>query len=256
MRMGTLIPPGRYARKMARPLRFLLRHSTNEPIDVTILGGQQMRLHPKGNSCEMRMLVLPHLFDRYEFRILSRMLHPGCVFIDGGANVGIYCIYVALRAGSDARIIAVEPHPLALERLRCNILINRLTTVTVEPVALNDYSGRVALNTNCRNIGNSSIVAKQNGAIIEVPGCSLMDIASKYGLTRIDALKLDVEGAEDRVLLPFFNSAPVQLWPRLLLVENGETHWKDDCRSMILEKGYQQKGIRSRNMVFWRRAPS
>ena len=119
-----------------------------------------MRLHPRGNSCEMRMLVLPHLFDRYEFRMLSQVLHPNCVFIDGGANVGIYSIYAALRAGPAARILAVEPHPLALERLRCNISLNNLTTVAVETVALNDRSGPIALKTNNRNIGNSSIVKR------------------------------------------------------------------------------------------------
>src|SRR5262245_55662882 len=74
MRVGSMIPAGRYARKMARPLRSLLRRLSRTPIDVTMLGEQRMRLHPRGNACETRILILPHLFDRYELRVLSRAL--------------------------------------------------------------------------------------------------------------------------------------------------------------------------------------
>lgn len=257
IRAGGRIPAGRYSRKLARPLRWLLRRSSGAPIDVTVLGQQRMRLHPHGNSCEKRILILPHLYDRYELRLLSRVLHPRCVFIDIGANVGIYSVYAALRAGADARVIAVEPHPLALERLRCNLLLNNLANVVIEPIALNDRSGAVAFKHDRQNIGNSSILFEQSDVqsnLIEVQGESLMDLVAKYQLTKIDAIKIDVEGAEDRILFPFFASAPEALWPRLLLVEDSAAHWRQDCRSMLLGKGYRQRRIPSRNMVFWRPA--
>jgi FkbM family methyltransferase len=137
-----------------------------------VLGEQRMRLHPRGNACETRILILPHLFDRYELRVLSRALNPRAVFIDIGANVGIYAIYAALHAGPGARIIAVEPHPLALERLRCNVRLNQLTNIAIEPMALNDRSGTVTFRPNRRNIGNSTILFKEGaagGELIEVP---------------------------------------------------------------------------------------
>ena len=258
MRVGRMIPAGRYARKMARPLRSLLRRFSRAPIDVTVLGRQRMRLHPHGNSCEKRILILPHLYDRYELRMLSRILHPRCVFIDIGANVGIYTIYAALRAGPDARIIAVEPHPLALERLRCNVLLNKLTNVTIEPVAVHERSGTVAFKTDRQNMGNSSILFDRStagGELIEVPSESLIDLVAKFGLTRIDAIKIDVEGAEDLILFPFFAGAPEALWPLLLLVENSARQWRQDCRDMLIERGYRQRKIPSRNLVFWRPAP-
>jgi len=258
MRVGRMMPAGRYARKMARPLRALLRRLSRAPIDVAVLGGQRMRLHPHGNSCEMRILILPHLYDRYELRMLSRVLHPHCVFIDIGANVGIYTIYAALRAGPDARVIAVEPHPVALERLRCNVQLNQLANVAIEPVALNARSGTVTFKVNRRNVGDSSILFDQTTPreeLIEVPSESLIDLVAKNGLTRIDAIKIDVEGAEDVILFPFFAGAPEALWPTLLLVENSR-RWQQDCREMLIEKGYWQRKIPSRNLVLWRRAPS
>lgn len=235
MRVGSMIPAGRYARKMARPLRSLLRRLSRTPIDVTVLGEQRMRLHPRGNACETRILILPHLFDRYELRVLSRALTQRAVFIDIGANVGIYAIYAALHAGPGTSIIAVEPHPLALERLRCEVRLNHLTNIAIEPVALNDRSGTVTFRPNRRNIGNSTILVKEGavrGELIEVPSESPLDLAARHG-SRIDAIKIDVEGAEDLILFPFFASAPQTLWPSLLLIENSEDQWRRDCRDSL-----------------------
>jgi FkbM family methyltransferase len=258
MRVGRLIPPGRYARKMARSLRALLRRLSGTPIDVTVLDRQRMRLHLSGNSCEMRILVLPHLFDRYELRLLSRVMHPGSVFIDVGANVGIYTVFAALRGGPTSRVFAVEPNPAALECLRCNLSLNGLTNVVVEPIALGEKAGLVSFKLDRRNIGNSSLVFDRDapaGDLIEVQGQTLMDLCARYGIVRLDAIQLDVEGAEDQILFPFFAEAPASLWPTLLLVENSEGQWRRDCASMLIEKGYRRKRIPSRNLAFWRPAP-
>ena len=80
--------------------------------------------------------------------VSSVSMNPDVMFIDIGANVGIYAIYAALHAGPGARIIAVEPHPLALERLRCNVRLNQLTNIAIEPMALNDRSGTVTFRPN------------------------------------------------------------------------------------------------------------
>lgn len=259
MRVGRLIPPGPYARKMARPLRSILRRLSLTPIDITVLDRQRMRVHPRGNACETRILVLPHLFDRYELRLLSRVLHPRCTFIDVGANVGIYTVFAALRAGPEARILAVEPSPAALARLRCNVSLNRLANVVVEPVALGERAGPVSFKLDRRNIGNSSLVFAQDTApadLIQVEGLTLMDLCARHHVSKIDAIKIDVEGAEDQILFPFFAAAPASLWPILLLIENSARQWRQDCVAMLKKNGYRRRHIPSRNMAFWRLAPA
>lgn len=255
MRVGRMIPDGPYRRKMARPLRSALKRISKTPIDVTVLGRQRMRLHVQGNSCEKRMLVIPHLFDRYELGMLSRVLGPGSTFIDVGANVGIYSIFAALCAGPEAKIIAIEPHPVALTRLRCNIALNDLTSIVVEPMALADQCGVVPLRNNPHNFGSSSIVFDDNAPkhdLCEVQADTLFGLCAKHGLTKLDAVKLDVEGAEDLILCPFFETAPRELWPRLLLVENSEGTWRRDVQGMLVQNGYRRKKIPRRNMIFWR----
>ncbi|MEO0999927.1 MAG: hypothetical protein AAFW69_04900, partial [Pseudomonadota bacterium] len=57
------------------------------------------------------------------------------------------------------------------------------------------------------------------------PGQILLDLVAEAGFPRIDALKIDVEGADADVLCAFFATAPRALWPRLIVAETnrGET---------------------------------
>jgi len=52
------------------------------------------------------------------------------------------------------------------------------------------------------------------------------------------ALKIDVEGAEDKVLVPFFSSAPEALWPNLIIIEDTRNLWRIDLFSLLAERGY------------------
>jgi hypothetical protein len=54
----------------------------------------------------------------------------------------------------------------------------------------------------------------------------------------IDAIKIDVEGAEDVVLAPFFRDAPKSMWPRLILLEDARSAWTIDLFSLLASLGY------------------
>ncbi len=47
----------------------------------------------------------------------------------------------------------------------------------------------------------------------------LLTLVREEGYAKIDAIKLDIEGAEDLVLDPFLSEAPPALWPRLIIME-------------------------------------
>ena len=54
----------------------------------------------------------------------------------------------------------------------------------------------------------------------------------------LDAVKIDVEGCEDRILVPFFRSARRLLWPRLLIIEDAGDAWSMDLFSFLVTTGY------------------
>jgi hypothetical protein len=66
----------------------------------------------------------------------------------------------------------------------------------------------------------------------------LLEVLRQQGITSIDALKIDVEGAEDRILLPFFKDAERSLWPNLLIIEDARDAWNNDLFSELAQRGY------------------
>ncbi len=59
------------------------------------------------------------------------------------------------------------------------------------------------------------------------------------GVTRIDLLKIDIEGFEDRASMPFFRKTERSLWPKAISIEHaGRAHWAEDCRAFMTANGY------------------
>lgn len=122
------------------------------PVDIEALGAR-MRLHPYTNICEKKMLYTPATFDAQELRILGDRLRDGFVFIDIGANIGAYSLFVAGRTGPSARILAIEPQPHIFDRLTRNIDLNAFATVKAISCAVADKAGEVTLFIDHRNSG-------------------------------------------------------------------------------------------------------
>lgn len=241
----------------SRRLSFLLRRIAvrrlrGRPVDIETLGAR-MRLYPYNNVCEKRILFTPQFFDPQERALIEERIRPGFVFIDIGANVGAYALFVAAHAGNDARIVAVEPQPDVFDRLVYNIRLNGFS-VKAMACALADKPGELTLFLSPRNSGETSmkIVPSAVGAAIRVPATTLADLVRDEGFERVDAVKLDVEGAEDIILEPFFRQAPEHLWPSLLIVEDGTGRWQIDLPRLLAEKGYVLLAHTRLNLVFER----
>ncbi|HWB46582.1 MAG TPA: FkbM family methyltransferase [Hyphomicrobiaceae bacterium] len=252
---GMRQPANTFGRRMASFIRSFLKRWSAQPIDAVRLGSR-MRLHPKGNSCEARLLVSPQFFDPAELALLESVLSPRFVFIDIGANVGTYTLFVATRTGRSARLIAVEPHPRARERLACNLALNGIDWVKVIPEAVSDQPGTARLYLNDRNIGSSSLRRDWEEDIttdsIDVPARTLLDLVTQEGLTHIDCIKADVEGFEDHVFLPYFRDAPAALRPSMLIIEGGREE-RSELMQCLHRNGYELR-LATRNNVVLQRA--
>ena len=84
----------------------------------------------------------------------------------------------------------------------------------------------------------------------------MLSLIQEEGIDRIDAIKVDVEGVEDRVLVPFFANAPPAQWPHLLLIEDNRNAWKDDLSGVLERSGYVTVVANGSNLVLRREIPS
>jgi FkbM family methyltransferase len=232
---------------LGRRIAFLVRGlcvklMAGRPADVESLGAR-MRLYPFNNVCEKRILFTPQYFDEAERDLLKGRITADFVFIDVGANVGGYALFVAANAGPLARVLAIEPQPEIFERLIYNIRQNPFASVKAMDCALADEDGEITLFLPSHNRGESSVrivSADADGTRVRVPARTLHGIVESEGYSRIDAIKIDVEGAEDLVLEPFFRTAPEALWPKLLIMEHINARWTVDLPNIIAQSGYRE----------------
>ena len=124
-----------------------------------------------------------------------------------------HALFVAARAGADARILCIEPQPDVFDRLAYNVRLNPFATVKAIDCAVADKAGELTLFLEPTNSGETSmkIVGSGGASAIRVPATTLLDLVRREGFERIDAIKLDVEGAEDVILEPFLREAPEAL---------------------------------------------
>jgi FkbM family methyltransferase len=241
-------------RRLAYALRRIgVRALAGKPVDTETLGAR-MRVYPQVNICEKRILFTPQYFDPVEREVLAASIRPGYRFIDIGANVGAYALFVAALAGREARILAIEPQPDVFAKLAYNISLNPFGTVKAIACAVADKPGELSLFLDPRNQGESSVrvVQSPSANAIKVPAVTLLHLVESEGFSHIDAIKIDVEGAEDLILEPFFAQAPEALWPRLIILEDSTSRWSVDLLPMLSRHGYQMVARTRLNFVLSR----
>ena len=224
------------------------------PLDVETMGAR-MRLYPYNNVCEKRILFTPQYFDPAERDFLRQRLGPEFVFIDIGANVGGYALFVAAEAGPDARVLAIEPQPEVFERLVFNIRQNAFATVKALDCALSDLDGEVTLFIDAKNRGETSMRFIRNdphGQKIRVAAKALATVVAEEGFRHIDAIKSDVEGGSDIILEPFLQDAPEALLPRVIVVEKAPFRWSQSLADVLAARGYTKALETAANFVFER----
>jgi FkbM family methyltransferase len=249
--IGRRLPKNWPGLRFSGWLRSLLQRTARRPIDVTVLG-QRMRLHLGDNACERRLMVTPQFFDPVELEILRKAMSSDFHFVDLGANVGAYSIFVGTLAGPGARILAVEPQQALLVRLNENIALNNLD-IRVAPVAVGDREGTIEFAVDTNNLGFTSLNTGRKGRgerrVVQLPMRKLLGLVKEHGFERIDALKADIEGAEDLALLPFMEEAPRTLWPRLIILEHSAREWRRNCITFLQDLGYERIRAPGANVV-------
>lgn len=186
--------------------RTLVRLGAAPVVDVAMRDGMTMRLDVRSRT-ESGALWNGDLWDP-EVRFLASLLERGSVVLDIGANVGLVTLPLAtrLRDLGAGRVLAVEPIPVNVERLRRTIDMNSLRDVVdVFPIALSELPGTIEM-TKEGGFGESAnamvVLAGRNGSrVSDVVDCMPLDTLARHaGLDRLDLVKIDVEGFELPVL--------------------------------------------------------
>jgi len=247
----SLAHRSRLKRGAFRPmLSRLINRLRAGPVDVQYQGAS-FRFYHQASATERGALFNPD-YNLEELDFLRARTPIGGVFVDVGANVGTYAMVLARHVGASGKVIAIEPHPVTHARLAFNCGASHFTQVHLVAAAAGPSDGELMIETDGDNLGASRIVSGDRpGNALKVPSLRLQRILGDAGADRVDALKIDVEGFEDRVLTGFFKDAPQSLWPRAVVIEHlSRNEWLQDCIAAMRARGYVETGrTRSNTML-------
>lgn len=215
--------------------RVWMRGGSATVADVTRVG-LRWRLDFSDNVTDKHILFSSKEHDRREIRAIVNACSRSGVFVDIGANTGYYTVRLA---SAGVRVLALEPNPSAYHRMLFNVRLNDLADrVTAMPVGCGE-EGEAVLYFDDLSDG-STVAPAPRANRLTIRTLPLADILGSQGVKAIDALKIDVEGAEDRALVPFFRSASRDAWPRCVVIEeNHREQWETDIIELMLDRGYR-----------------
>jgi FkbM family methyltransferase len=249
----TLAQRSRLRRGAFRPmLSRLVNLMRAGPVDVAYQGAS-FRFYHQASATERGALFNPG-YNLEELDFLRAHTPTGGVFVDVGANVGTYALALARHVGSGGKVIAIEPHPITHARLAFNRTASGFSQVALVAAAAGPADGELMIETDGDNLGASHIASGElSSNAIRVPSLRLQRILGDAGVSQVDALKIDVEGYEDRVLTGFFKQAPSTLWPRAVVIEHlSRNEWLEDCIADMHARGYAETGRTRSNTLLVR----
>jgi len=134
-----------------------------------------------------------------ERALIRRVVRPGMVAIDVGANVGLHTLELAACVGPGGRVVAVEAEPRNARLLARTVAGAGVRNVRIVEAAATDRTGPVTIHVSAANRGDHRLTPDEDPrAAVPVPGVVLDDVLA--GEPHVDFVKLDVQGAELAVL--------------------------------------------------------
>jgi FkbM family methyltransferase len=242
------MPAGRY--RLLNLLRLRRdRFVTSMPVD-----GRNLEFACDLRDTLAREVCFTGKFEPQETSLLHTILRPGMTFVDVGANWGYFTLLASGLVGESGTVVSLEPDPRMFALLQGNVARNRLSQVT--PLALAAAAGAGVLtlagfDEDDGNWGVSTVVDDSAGGpgTFRVAAQALDTILDEYGVSGVDLVKMDIEGAEllalrgmaDGLCAHHYRRVLLELHPSILaarvrtplevcapLVDNGYRAWRID----------------------------
>ncbi len=175
--------------------------------------------------------------------VAKAVLRPGMTAVDIGANVGFFSLLFATLVGPQGKVISLEPQPRVHDRLVKNLALNPSLAVDVRKVAASDSAGELSFYCGPADHSGVASLRPLDAAAerITVPTASGDDLLCDC--RQIDLIKIDVEGAETRVIRGL--SATLDRCQPDLVVEVSNRYLQEmgssgrELCGMLCSRGYQ-----------------
>ena len=178
-------------------------------------------------------------FDTEAIRTALRLIPPDSTVLDVGANIGFWSIPLANHLRGRGCLHAFEPVPANFKRLSENVRGNTLEdTAHLHEIGLSDQNGSLQISlredfADGAETGNATIVVDSYDLLFECKQIRvdrLDDIFDSLGISRLDFIKVDIEGHEDKFLAGAGNV--IRRFRPILYVEINKVHYQRQGRDV------------------------
>jgi FkbM family methyltransferase len=202
------LPPFKGKCRIGRILaRLMLGEKVDARVPITLHDGSRFSLDPRSRT--EATAFYDGAYDDDDIAFFKACLPPDGLMLDIGANVGLITIPLGRHLRQGGRLISFEPVPSNARALRDNVVLNDLSNVVdVREHALGHTDGTLSIGRETgTGAGTGNAFTRESALGIAeplewtvVPLHRLDDVLQFPAITRLDLIKMDVEGAELDVL--------------------------------------------------------
>jgi len=148
-----------------------------------------------------RELYFTGTYEPQETSLVRAILHEGMTFLDVGAHFGYFSGLAAHLVGKGGRVISLEPDPRLFAKLAWLADRNQLSQITPVQVAAAENESILKLEGFDELSGNHALSRLVSGdttgpRIFDVRAAPIDQILDDLGVSQVDLVKMDIEGAE------------------------------------------------------------
>ena len=188
-------------------------------------------------------------YEAPELCFIEKTLKPGDVFIDIGANIGLYSLYASKLLGKDGKVISFEPYLTNYNRLKKNVSLNQSENIVLEKLAIFQNKTQISMFYDDKeaNHGMASSYLTEYSCSEIVETVSLDVYLKNQSFTSIDLIKIDIEGGEYPALLGMKETL-MKYQPKLLIEIDNEIlintpYTEQQIIHYLSELGYKKYNI-------------
>jgi len=148
-----------------------------------------------------RLPILTGEIEPSQTELMKKIVKPGMIVFDLGANFGWFSLVLSKLVGSSGRVYTFEADPTLIDILKENIELNNLSNISIQPMAVSNKEGVSKFSINkSYDTRNQLDSISNSGNTINVEIISLDEFCKKEKIKKVDFIKMDIEGSEPKAL--------------------------------------------------------
>lgn len=142
------------------------------------------------------------LYEPAKTKAIQELVNPGDTFVDVGANKGDFALLAARIVGQNGKVVCIEPEPNNVSWIRRSVDLNGYKNVQLCNLALSDHDGEALLYLGKKSGFHTLLRGARDSdqGSLKVKVRKLDNLLPELSVPSVNALKIDVEGAELKVL--------------------------------------------------------